>query len=487
MRRYIIPLLVICLFVASNLVVYAGYPDPGTGKTNIFMQNLGTQPASVNLEFTTGDTGGQAWTTDTGSEIPPKASRYVLYSNFGVNDGWAGAVEVSATEPLAAIVNMFWDKPGLATAATYTGVDAPGYGVYLPLLALRPDLQISRMTVQNTEGSEAHITISFYDRDGNAAGTKTDTIPAKSEKTYSMDTLAPNFSATKGMGSAYISSDTKIAAIASQHWTDASEAGSGFTTGDTTLWIPGVFRKNFGGDLWNYNATQIQNLDDQPANIHVQFIKLDNTVTYEFDDVVAPKSTKAYNTLLQGTQDLDMFNAMTAALGTYWQGTMKVVSTNGKHLAGLSIMFPYSQPGLRDSLSFNAIRDSDATDTGLSFPAVYRKRTGGTDAQWSTSLIQNITNTAGQVEVRFFRAADGTEIAGGPWTVNIPANGSVRLNLKDGLELPQSALTALGTYFSGAMLVTPKTSGMRIIGVTNIYWDGTNRSSGYDGFPVPTN
>jgi len=484
MKRLFVALLVVTLLLGSALPVFAAYPDPGTGKTNIFMQNIGTNEATVSLVFTTGETGGVAW-GDYSTTIPTKAAKYVLYSQFGgsITDGWAGAVEVSATEPLAAIVNMFWDNAGtgLKTAATYTGIDAPSIGVYLPMLALRDGQQVSRLTVQNTEDATANITIQFYNRNGGAAGTKTDQIPAKSEKTYYLDQMspAPDFSATLGLGSGYVSSDKKIAAVASQHWFNASEAGSGFTAGDTTLWVPAMFRKQFPNGQWNFNAASIQNLGTQTANVHLQFIKQDNSVTFEMDDTILPKAAKAYNTMYLGTQDPTKFNQMTAALGNMWQGTLKVTCTNGQALAGLTIMFPYGT-NVTDSLSFNAIRDVDATSKAIAFPAVYRK----VGTQWSTTIVQNVSGTAGTLEVRFYRAADGSEVPGGPWIVNIPANGSVRLNCNSGLELPQSALTALGNSFSGGMFITPS-AGLRIIGVTNIYWEAEGRSSGYDGFAVP--
>jgi len=485
MKRIITVAIALTLLLGSTVAVSAAIPDPGPGKTNIFIQNIGTGDATVSMVFTTGDVGGQAWQTDTGGTIASKASKYVLYTQFGgsISDGWAGAVEVSATEPLAAIVNMFWDAAnnGPKTAATYTGIDTPALGVYLPNL-LKVDGRQTRVTVQNTEDATANVTINFFNRNGTGVGQKQDTIPAKSEKTYYLDQeSAADFSATAGTGSAYVTSNKKIAAVASLHWPVASEAYSGVSTGDTTLWVPSVFRRGAPGNWQNYSATVVQNLGDAAANVHIQFLNSDNSVQFEMDDTIAPKASAGYNTIAQGTMDATKFNNMINALGNNWQGTMKFVSTNAQPLAGVSFYFPISA-GVTDYISFNAIRNSDATTKALSFPAVYRKLIGQSSDQWSAVLVQNIAATAGTVAVEFY-GTNGLKV-GNTYSIPIGANGSVRLNLKAGLELPQEALNTLGTSFVGSMYITPS-AGVKIIGVSNILFTGSGRASGYSGFPVP--
>ena len=190
--------------------------NTGTGKTNIFMQNLGTNNAQVTVKFYKEGTGVVDWDYTIPETIAPKGSKYLLYPNFQVPDNWAGAAELASTEPLAAIVNMFWD--GNSTAAAYSGVDAPATEAYLSNLLKRAGRQ-TRVTVQNTEATAATVALNFYDRDGNLVGTKNDTIPAKAEMTYNLDTVAEaNFVATAGTGSLYVTSNTKIATMASIHY-----------------------------------------------------------------------------------------------------------------------------------------------------------------------------------------------------------------------------------------------------------------------------
>lgn len=481
MKKRIVALLLAALMLSMlPMTVLAQGVTPGTGKTNVFMQNLGTSDAQVKVTFYAQDTGTKDWEYVIPEAIAPKGAKYLLYPDFGVSDNWSGAGELAATEPLGAIVNMFWDGSGgtAATAATYTGVDAPAMEAYLPGLAKKTGRQ-TRVTVQNTEATAASIDMMFYDRDGTLTGTKSDTIPAKAEKTYFLD-LVPeaDFAATGGSGSLYITSDTKIATMASVHSTTWSAAYSGVATGDTTIWVPGVFRKA-AGPIWNlFSAVVLQNLGNSTANVTVHMIGVPGAASTSFTDTIPAKASYGINTRSAGTMDPTKWQTAMDALGTNWQGSVKVVSD--QELCGAGFYFlPAAVP---DILGYNGIRASDATTNALSMPAVYRKVVGSNQI-FSTTLVQNLDGTAGSINVKFFSAA-GTA-AGDPagYDVALPADSSVRLNLKAGLELPQQALIDLGMSFSGAMYIE-STTGNSIIAINNIVYDTLGRASGYPAFPL---
>ncbi|MBC7262628.1 MAG: hypothetical protein H5T63_11535 [Chloroflexi bacterium] len=465
--------LLLSLLVSS---VSAQGVDPGTGKTNIFMQNLGTENAQVSVKFYREDSGAIDWDT-TLDPIPPLGSRYLLFTQFGVADNWAGAGELASTQPLAAIVNMFWD--GSNTAATYTGVDAPATEVYLPGLSKITGVQ-TRVSVQNTESVQTTVNLNFYNRNGTLVGTKVDTIPAKAEKTYYLDQVPEcNFSATGGNGALYItSSPAKISAMASIHTARWSAAYSGVSSGDTTIWVPGVFRKLSGTTPSLYSAVTIQNLGNTTANVTINLLGIPGQANYSFNAQIPAKASYGVNTVSVGQMDPTIWNAMVAAIGNNWQGSIKVTSDQPLTASG----FYFMPSATQDILGYNGFRDVDAT-TKLSMPAVYRKLTGAAQ-QISTTLVQNLSNTPGTLNVKFF-GSDGLpkgNVAG--YNVPLPANSSVRLHLQAGLELPAQALTDLGTEFSGAMLIT-STGGQRIIGITNILYTSLGRASGYPGFPIP--
>lgn len=456
--------------------------NPGTGKTNVFMQNLGTTDAQVNVTFYRQDTGDPDWTYTLPDPIPAKGAAYLLYTQFGVGDNWAGGAELAATEPLAAIVNMFWDGTTgtAAAAATYNGVDAPATEVYLAGLAKSATRQ-TRVSVQNTENTAATVALNFFNRDGTATGTLNDTIPAKAEKTYVLDTVSQaNFSATGGNGSLYITSSTKIAAMASIHAPEWAAAYSGASTGDSTIWVPGVFRRVVGTTWQLFSAITVQNLGSTTADITVELIGVPGKASTSWTDTIPAKASYGINTRSVGQMDPTKWATAMNALGNTWQGSAKITCTNGQQLTGAGFYFlPTVVP---DNLGYNAARASDATTNAISMPAVYR-RLAGSNQIYSTTLVQNLDNTNGSINVKFFSAA-GTP-AGNPlgYAVQLPAGSSIRLNLLSGLELPAQALSDLGTGFTGAMYIE-STSGNSIIAITNIVYSSLLRASGYSGFPI---
>jgi hypothetical protein len=313
-----------------------------------------------------------------------------------------------------------------------------------------------------------------------------DTIPAKAEKTYSLATVTQaDFTATSGTGSLYITSNTKIAAIATIHYPNGSAAYSGVSRGDTTLWVPGVFRKQAGGSFTApgalYSASIIQNLGTQTANISWQLIGIPGKASSPvINDTIAPKASYGINMITKATMDETKWNTAMNAIGTNWQGALKVTCTNGQQLAGIGMYFRGDMP---DVAAYEAVRDSDATTNALSMPATYRKTAPGQTGQFSATLVQNLDNTDGTINVKFY-GADGTlkgNAAG--YSVALPAGSSVRLNLQAGLELPAQALTDLGGLFTGAMYIT-STTGQRIIGNNIIIIPSVSQVMAYSGFPV---
>ncbi len=183
MKRFIALLLVVGVLLTDALTVLAVIPDPGCSNSNTFIQNIGTSDADVGVTFTTGGTSGAAWFYDMGGAIQSKRSKYLLYSQFGgsIGNGWSGAMHAWSTEPLAVVVNVFWENAGsgVKTAASYNCADNPTTEVHLPHL-LKADGYQTRLSIQNTANEDASVTIQFYHAGGGAAGTKNATVPARS-------------------------------------------------------------------------------------------------------------------------------------------------------------------------------------------------------------------------------------------------------------------------------------------------------------------
>ena len=66
---------------------------------------------------------------------------------------------------------------------------------------------------------------------------------------------------------------------------------------------------------------------------------------------------------------------------------------------------------------------------------------------------------------------------GSDYPVTVSPRAYVSLNLKAGVDLPQAALNALGTNFSGSMTVT--SDGHEILGTTYVFEESTDHHAGY--------
>jgi hypothetical protein len=508
MRRKLVPIVVlVALIVVAVVPVYgqAGAPNPGAGRGNIFIQNIGSGPANLVLSFTRGagiSTGPASFTYNV-NNLAVGGSKALLYTTCWqdgctspgtpVPDGWAGAVQISSDQPLASIANLFWT--GIPSAGTYSGFGTPATTVYLPNL-LKSTSRRTVVTVQNTEGtSAANVQMVYFNRNGTAVYTGTATIPANSMQQFDLSTIAGvDFSATSGTGSLKITHATnKLTAVASIHY-PAGDRGAavygGFVGGSPTVWFPSQFRRYSGATPTLYNANIVQNLGTQPANVTVSFLDRNNVNNQSCTDTIQPGASQGYNMITQGTAPAGCWTAI-QALGTNWSGTVKIVSTNAQPLAGVG--FYFSTTNVNDVLAFEAIPD-EGSGSKLFAPAVYRKLSGATSSQqWSTTLVQNLENVPRTLTIKFYNTAGVQVGAAGGYSVPVAGNASVGLNLNTGVNLPAQALTDLGTNFSGGMVVEGS-AGSKLVGVTNIFYEtpgapipaGSREQGGaYDTFPAP--
>lgn len=134
----------------------------------------------------------------------------------------------------------------------------------------------SGFQVQNLEGSDANIDITFYNRDGTVALQVTDTVLANSSNTYfplenignENGTLPSGFD-----GSVVISSDKEIAAITNVLGSDGSNplafgaSYTGFTSGSPTASLPLLMKGNYGFNTWY----SVQNAGSSATNVSVTY------------------------------------------------------------------------------------------------------------------------------------------------------------------------------------------------------------------------
>jgi hypothetical protein len=491
MKRLVVLVVVLSVLLLPAHGVLAAIPDPGAANTNIVLFNPNTQDTNLRLSFLNADQTGVAWTSDGGGPMAANALRIVPYSEFGgqAAGNWQGCADIASDRPLLALAVQFWDNTTTQQrwAAAYPALLEGATEAFLPNLT-KVDGRLSRITLQNCEDAQATAYIHFYSRKGVQSGVKTLTLQPLSETTLRLDQVAEaNFSTTSNYGTGWITATRRVAVTSDIFYTDRGESYSAPTGGDTTIYVPGKLRVDNGDGTWETSVVNVQNLGTTTATVQVQYIKLDGTVTYSYNDSIAAKGAAAYNTTNQGTLSTETYNALIAALGTNWRGTVKIACSNGQPLAGVCY-YRVPSTGILDEAAFNATPASQATSSALVFPLVYRRIIDSSNRIYSTAMVANTTSTAGTVTVQFYNP-DGSQ-RGSNYTVNIAARGMVRLNLYQGVELPSQALTDLGTAFTGSMVVRPS-SGLAIVGVNYLYWNDPSvlaydkRLAAYAGLTAP--
>lgn len=124
----------------------------------------------------------------------------------------------------------------------------------------------SGLQVQNLDGEEAAVTLTFYDAGGGVDTVIEDTIAANGSKTYFGATLT----VSEGFnGSAVVSSNRRIAAI-SNLFNHAFTAGASFIASDagaTTVLLPLLQANNSGFEGW----VVVQNAGDGPADVRIDY------------------------------------------------------------------------------------------------------------------------------------------------------------------------------------------------------------------------
>lgn len=129
----------------------------------------------------------------------------------------------------------------------------------------------SSIQVRNLTGQSGTISITFYDLDGLVVGTPlSDPIAANETKSYYQSSMpvASGFN-----GSVVISSDVDIAAMSNLVGLDAVgtrisyAAYSGFKTGSMSVYLPTLFKDNYGYNTHFY----VQNTGNDPTTITIEY------------------------------------------------------------------------------------------------------------------------------------------------------------------------------------------------------------------------
>jgi hypothetical protein len=146
--------------------------------------------------------------------------------------------------------------------------------------------------VQNVDpGSNANISIHFYDASGVETHTLNDTLSPLASKGYWLPGI-PQLGAS-WVGGVVVESDQDIVAVGRPHIGTQITTYNGFSGSDPQLSVPMLFKGAFGG---SYNAAlYVQNTDDSSAaNLTIDFYDTNGNLTCSLNESLPALATKGY-------------------------------------------------------------------------------------------------------------------------------------------------------------------------------------------------
>lgn len=483
----LISMLIIAMaFMLVGSVAAQTYPNAGTAVTNAVLQNQGTSAATVVVTYY--DSAGNVQGTEN-KTIQPKAVIEVKTDNAPLPSGFQGAAVVSSDQPLASVVSIkntnVAASAGQTTQVAYNGTSNPATTISFPSVWRFSGI-VSQVTIQNTESTTAAVSVKFFDRDGNALGTCNPSLNGFGSITYDMRTppTCAGWGAAVADGSITATSANMLAGASTAAWSNRAGGYQALTSADqgTVLYAPSHFRFKLNASDVEYtlfSAINIQNTDPvNPAPIRAEYFTRGDTsgVPVKTINITVPAgSAIGLNTKNGASVDASQFNA----LGTSWDGSVKITSLNSIPLVGTGI----TQWGTSGYAGIYALAAASTASDTIFIPAQYRRVVSGSWTQWSAINLQNIggsTVAASDLTIKYVDTNGNTvaTFTGASLPSSLAPGAAFGLNTRNGGDLNSSAFNGLGQSFIGGILVEGP-PGSQLVAVNNIIYN--NRASVYNG------
>ncbi len=264
---------IILFALLFSIVGSAGGAPPGQFTIDFNIQNMGTSPANIVVNFINPD--GSSAGTKTFSGVPAGGSAYfnpALHTLDGggtLPAGWQGAAIVSADQPVSAIATVANNLSGSQYVSdAYVGIGEPSTVVFAPIVMAKLGPWNTRMAIQNAGASPANVEIRFISG-GNVVATQSiSNLPAGASAL--VDQL-DHPTLTNFNGSAIISATQPVAVTVDEYRTTGgllvSYSALPLSKASTTLYMPGYI--NAYGP-WTTDFTMI-NTASSPASVQIQF------------------------------------------------------------------------------------------------------------------------------------------------------------------------------------------------------------------------
>lgn len=498
MKRLITLSMAFVLALSLAVPVFAGDPDPGSGKTNFTVMNISdTNTATVQADYISQNGSiALSWPVT----IEPRSSAGFAADDAGLKglpDNWRGSVVVSSDQPVVAFVQMIWTNSGLPptharyrTAGAYNGFTAGANKLYLPSLAQRTGSQNSVIAVQSaatpSTSETVAFTIRFYDRQGNLTHTINDTVYKGAQKTYDLydyrDTFGGNW-----LGAAVIQANNPadmLTAAATMHWTSYSAAYAAVTGGGTRAYLPSGTRRVQGDSWLQYTGIIVQNLDPAAqATVRVTWYdRLGNTL-HVFTDTIPANSSHGYNTRFIDTSEVPASSKATLGndLTDDWNGSVVIesVGPNAPQIVAVANL----QWGPGHSTSPNSASAYTSFSNGnaqVFIPQTFRRVSGTNWLQYTGLIVQNVgTTPCNNFTVTWVNRETGATVL--QYTDSLPPNISHGYNTKVIGDIPAGSDPAsLGNDYRGAVSII--SNNCELVAIHNTIWPAWTDSSTYSGF-----
>lgn len=317
--------------------------------------------------------------------------------------------------------------------------------------ASEPPPQHSHTLIQNMSSEVADVSVEFYDPDGTLRHTVAFTLAGNGARTIHTWDYAQLGASWRG-SQVVTSSEPIMATVVNYGSPSAHNIYEGFDSSqaDTQLFMPSIHWNPLG----QWSTIAIQNVYTETAEVEITYYdRSGNAVVGPISATIPPGASEFRETQTDCTGGV---------CGTYPEGSMRVVSTNGKKIA--AVVMENVHDG---TYSYQAVPPSKA-DTTFLLPSIHHNPRG----QFSHILVQNTSDSLSTLVTIEYLDQAGNVVD--TFTHPLAANGAYTFHTTN--EVPEEEPTHLGD--EGAARVTSDTTDVVVTVVETVL----GRPYAYNGF-----
>lgn len=416
--------IIIVLLIAAISVLPAAGQGAGTMSTAFAVQNLGSGPAQVMVEFrdTSGSVKNTLYQTIAAGANYNFDQRYS--SGYPGTDPFQGSAIVSADQPIGAAANMMRTGGIVPAYESYNALDTSGIGQDIMLPQILKNVSSAGLTwnttivIQNTDtANPANVRLVFNPDPviNPAIGgtlttpyTHTITIPAGGTVYINQsDTPTAGQIGSKFFGSVRVLADRNVAPMVySDGGGQVLLAYPSYAAGTTDyIALPSIYKNILSlGDSYS-TAILIVNFGDITATVEIEYLPVSATYTVSGKDTVyvPPRAAKNVD---------QRYDAPSITSPTFMGGAV-IKSTNGQPIAAMVNL----RGGSRYGMTYGGLMRGSTT---AYLPIVYKTISSAGYSWSSTIIVYNFERTAGNANVNFtfYPTAGGSIVDSTTYTVS---------------------------------------------------------------------